>query len=515
MTQPRGDVSRLLRHPAVVPVALVVFTVGGGLLRLSVAHQDLFADELATYWVVTTRSLGGVVRTVTTTAEITPPFSFMLSWFTAKVGHSPVMIRLPALVAGIASIPLVYAVGVRTVGRGAALVATALTTLSPFMIYYSAEARGYGVLMALLLLSTWCLLQGVDSDRRGWWVGYGFFVLLAVYTHYTALFVLAAQFGWVFWVHRGKRWPLVVSTGVAVVAYLPWLPSLRGDLDSGTTEILSNLLTMTPEWVRLTLSHWSIGFPYPGARSGVGVVPGVPALCLLAAGIAVGAGGMFTMRSRLGPWFAAREKRIVLVVLLALATPVGTLAQSAVGTNVFSARPLAASWPYLALTVAALITVGRPAVRYTSSLLVVGAFALGAWNMQGTNLQRPHFSRLATFTEAYPDAVVVDGFAFTPGPLSNLDVEGVAAIRLNVPEQRVKPFGLMMKRPYPAEVVARAVAETDGRPIILISGDPPLPVATRFQELLLGTGYVLTHTERTRGLLDLQAFVYERSPATG
>jgi hypothetical protein len=223
---------------------------------------------------------------------------------------------------------------------------------------------------------------------------------------------------------------------------------------------------------------------------------------------------MFTMRSRLGRWFAAREMRIVLVVLLALATPVGTLAQSAVGTNVFSARPLAASWPYLALTVAALITVGQPVVRYTSSLLVVGAFALGAWNMQGTNLQRPHFSRLAAFTEAYPDAVVVDGYAVTPGPLSNLDVEGVASIRLNVPEERVNPFDIFMEKPDPAEVVARAVAEADGRPIILISGDPPLPEVTRFQQLL-PPEYVLTHTERTRGLLDLQAFVYERSAATG
>ena len=515
MTQFRGEVSRLLRHPAVVPVALVVFMVGGGLLRLSVAQQDLFADELATYWVVTTRSLSGLVRTITTTAEITPPFSFMLSWFTAKLGHSPVMIRLPALVAGIASIPLVYAVGVRTVGRGAALVATALTTLSPFMIYYSAEARGYGVLMALLLLSTLCLLQGVDSDGRRWWVGYGFFVLLAAYTHYTALFVLAAQFGWVFWVYRGKRWPLVVSTAVAVVAYLPWLPSLSGDLDSDTTRILSGLSPFTPEWVRLTLSHWSIGFPYALFRSGIDVVPGVPALCLLAAGIAVGAWGMFTMRSRLGPWFAARYKtRIVLVVLLALATPVGAALQSAVGTNVFLPRGLAGSWPYLALMVAALITVGQPAVRYTSSLLVVGAFALGAWNLQDINLQRPHFSQLANFAKTYPGAVVVDGYAVTPGPLSNLDVEGVVAIRLNVPEERVKPFGLFMERPDPAEVAARAVAEADGRPIILISGDPSLPVASQFQKFL-PPEYVLTKTKPAGGLLDLQAFVYERAPTNG
>ena len=66
------------------------------------------------------------------------------------------------------------------------------------MIFYSAEARGYGILMALALLSTWSLLVAVDDGRRRWWVVYGLSVCLAAYTHYTAVFVLAAQFGWAF-----------------------------------------------------------------------------------------------------------------------------------------------------------------------------------------------------------------------------------------------------------------------------------------------------------------------------
>ena len=66
------------------------------------------------------------------------------------------------------------------------------------------------------------------------------------------------------------------------------------------------------------------------------------------------------MRSRLRPWFAEHGGHVGLVVLLAVATPVGAALQSAVGTNVFRTRSLAPSWPYLALAVAALITVGPP-----------------------------------------------------------------------------------------------------------------------------------------------------------
>ncbi len=89
----------------------------------------------------------------------------MLSWLATRIDLTPEMLRLPALIGGIGTIPLVYLIGTRTVGRGAALLATALTTLSPFMIYYSAEARGYGLMIFLLLGSTLAMLLAVDRGE--------------------------------------------------------------------------------------------------------------------------------------------------------------------------------------------------------------------------------------------------------------------------------------------------------------------------------------------------------------
>ena len=63
--------------------------VVGGALRLVVAGQDLYADELATYWVATAHGFTGVVETVATTAEITPPLSFLLTWLTTRLGLDP------------------------------------------------------------------------------------------------------------------------------------------------------------------------------------------------------------------------------------------------------------------------------------------------------------------------------------------------------------------------------------------------------------------------------------------
>ena len=75
--------------------------------------------------------LADVVSIVHTDAEITPPLYFVASWLTTRIDLTPELLRAPSLLAGAATIPLVYLLGVRTVGRRAALVATALTTFSP------------------------------------------------------------------------------------------------------------------------------------------------------------------------------------------------------------------------------------------------------------------------------------------------------------------------------------------------------------------------------------------------
>ena len=442
---------RFFDNPAVVPLAMLVLVVVGGILRLWLARQDLFADELATYWVVSTRGLWGVVETVSTTAEITPPLSFVLSWLTSRIGLSPELVRLPALVAGIGSIPLVYLVGIRTVGRGAALLAAALTTLSPFMIFYSAEARGYGVLMALVLLSTLTLLVAVEDGRRRWWVAYGAFVCLAAYTHYTAVFVLAAQFGWAFWVHPRTRRPLLIATFAAVVLYLPWLPSLKGDIDSPTTDILSFLSPFDLESVRVALGQLERRLPVSAGRADARWVtcPGSWRWCCWPASICVGA--LRARHDAVAARAVVRRQRPAASSwssLLALATPVGTALQSALGTNVFSTRSLAASWPYLALAVAALITVGT-AARCGSPPRRWRSPPSGSrrGQMASTDFQRPDYSRLAQLAEAPWRRGRRRRRTSRPGPLTNFDVEGsspgVEVFRLTVPEQMTTPFTLV------------------------------------------------------------------------
>ncbi len=512
---------RLSDNPAVILGCLLVITVVGAAIRWVVAGQDLFADELATYWIVSTNDLLGVFDVVSTTAEITPPLGFALTWLASRIDLAPEAIRLPALIAGIGSIPLVYSIGVRTVGRGAALAAAAFTALSPFMIFYSAEARGYGVMMALVLLSTLMVLKAIDDGRTRWWVAYGIFVALAAYTHYTSIFVLGAQFLWALWVHPPARKPLLISTGAAALAYVPWLPSLKGDVDSPTTEILGALSPFDLPSIKLYLGHWLFGFPYPNV-AGLRDLPGMAGLLLIAAGLIAGAVGLWERREQLRGWFGDNDDRILLVVVLAAATPLAEAFASLISTNIFSTRNLAASWPYLALATAALITTGRRPLRIAAAALVAVGLGLGAAKMVTADYERPNYTELAEWIEQEPRGVVVDAAAFTPGPLANFDVAetdpGVPVFRLNLPEQKESPFDFGDRLPEPADLAQRAAAAADGGPITIVSTVDRNPIAGARSETDLAMefiddlppGYELAERRVFPGFLDLQALVYER-----
>lgn len=464
--------------------AVVLMMLVGIPIRLIVAHQSLFADELSTYWIAATHSLGGVMSLMYGTshiphAEITPPLIFVLSWLTSQIGHSPELLRAPSLLAGTVTIPLVYLLGLRTVGRRAALLAAAVTTLSPFMIYYSSEARSYAVMMALTVLSTLSMLLALDTRRTRWWVLYAVASCAAFYTHYTCAFVLLTQLVWVIWVHPEARRPALVASLAAAAGVLPWVPGLINDLRSPTTQILSALSPFTAQDIRLSLEHWAIGFPYVAA-GGLGSLPGTIALVLLGLATIATAAGIAVHAHSVGlrAWLARFDDRAVLIFLLALSVPVGEALVSAVSTHLFGVRNLAASWPALALASAALVMAAGARTRLLAAGLAIVAFALAAGKMLTVRFARPDFQGVASFIAhtASRGDVVMDGTGvLSPGPLTGLDVAlhtPVTVFRTGAPDERDHPFGFLDPVDSVAVATRRAVTAAAGRRVIVVEFSP-------------------------------------------
>jgi hypothetical protein len=417
-----------LQTGTLVIAAVAVVTLLGFAFRLANFDQGLFGDELSTYWIVHGHGLGDVISSVHSNDEITPPLYFILGWLSLQLNGDPEWLRLPALLAGTATIPLVYVLGARTVGRGAGLVAAAVMALAPFMIYYSTEARAYALMIALVTASTVALLAALRTGRIRWWIVYGVCSCAALYSHYTAVFPLGAQALWVLWAHRQALRALLLANLGVLVGFAPWISGYIADTNSPTTKILSHLEPFTVDAVRLSLERWSLGYPNVGLTT----IPGTIGWALIVAGVAIAATAAVSLAARRSsrskpPFRPLRKIRpeIVLIALLALATPLGEAVYSALGTNVLGARNLNASWPGLAVAIAAVVTAVPAPISIGCATLALSGFAVGAAKTLGQDVSRPDYAGLARAIEQRwkPQDVVVDGVPFpTPVPLTGLDV---------------------------------------------------------------------------------------------
>jgi len=390
------------------PALVGALAVVGIVLRAVGLDQGLYGDELFAYDHLHGRDLSGVLHAVTTThalvPEITPPLFFVLAWAARHLGGDLVTtMRLPSLVLGTALIPLVFALGTRLVGRSGAVMAAALTTLSPFAIFYSQEARPYATLAFLTCLSTFCLVNALAARGTAWWVAYTLSLAAVVYTHYSGIFVLAAQTLWALWYHAPRRRPLLLATAGAVLLYLPWLPHLsaKGQLKIYEAFRASRIPGRAEEVLP--------GHPFAPVQH----LPGTVALVVFLA--AVGIGLVLAIRRAVRRRLEGRpllSPPAVLLVLLASATPLGLLVYSAATDHfLLIPRNYSASFPALVLVVGAVLT--RPRARLSATLcaLTVASLAVGTVKALTPDYSRPAYPDVAAYIDAHarPSDPVFDG----------------------------------------------------------------------------------------------------------
>lgn len=426
---------------------LGLVVLAGLLLRLPGYFDSLNGDELATYFIVTGHGPGLIVDIVQGDQEVTPPLYLLLAGWTQGLGDSGDSLRLVPFLCGLLAMPLTWLLGVRTLDRRAATVGTAVMAVSPFLIFYSTEARAYGLAMVLALGSTLALLQAVRGTSRAWWALYAVLSCAAMYTHYTVAFVLAAQAAWALACHRHAwRW-LLGANAAAALAWLPWLSSYQADQDSPGAGLIGALQPFGWGAMKTDLLHWAVSHPI--TTLSVREVPGDVGLGLIAAGLA--AGMLVAGLERGRPWSRTPDAGLALVAALALSTPVLAALYSAVSVSVFLPRNLIASSPGLVLALGWLVTRprARPA-RIGASALLVAGLAIGAVRMQSPDGRRPDYKGVARFIadRGGLDAVTVDLAGFSPGALTQLDA--AAAPGQAMP---TRPTILRLARPTLADQV--------------------------------------------------------------
>ena len=214
----------LFQSPVPTYMLLAAFCLFGAWLRLTALNrQSLWFDE-ADVVVRAQQSLGAVLHTFIQPGENGPLYNLMLHVWMGIAGSSEAKVRFPSAVAGVLTIPLIYLVGARTLGRRVGLLAAGLLSISPYHDWYSQEAKMYAIAVLLTLLSTLLFIEALRRNRRGWWAGYVVVTTLCFYFHVTTVLVFAAQCAW--FVLTWRRWPgrhraWLISVGLLTLPYLP------------------------------------------------------------------------------------------------------------------------------------------------------------------------------------------------------------------------------------------------------------------------------------------------------
>jgi 4-amino-4-deoxy-L-arabinose transferase-like glycosyltransferase len=410
-TSGRARVTSALRSPGstagAVPgwawLVLAGITVVGFALRVAGIGESLYGDERYTHAIVTGNGPRGIWHEVYATS-ITPPLHYYLAWIATQLpGEDTVLLRLPSLILGTAAIPLVFLFGRRAGGVVVGLVAAALLALDPFAIFFSTEARAYETQVFLILVATLSLLRATDGGRRLWWAVWAVASAAAMWTHYTSVFVLLALPAWALWARPEHRRSVVLWGLAAIVLWLPWVPGYLHQRDNPGVDLFDvfaahSLRTGLGYPVRVLLGH-----PFVALRD----VPGWPIL-LIAAGVA--ALGLASLVARRPPRRGGAPGRstLVLVVALAVITPLGTLLYGLAGPSLYLARNLSASQPAMVVLVALVACAfarrvpGRAAVPL-AAVAFAGLALVAGRSLDPVN-DRPPYTKAASHLEAIAGA---------------------------------------------------------------------------------------------------------------
>lgn len=168
-----------------------------------------------------------------TGADVHPPLYYLLlkSWATFFGSHIT-SLRVFSVILSAATLIAVYGfIGNAFRSRLLAFLSASLLAVSGWQIFFSQEARMYTLGSFLAVLSVCLLWRSLQSSQYSWWLAWSLAVTAFMYTHYYAVFSVAAQVIVVVWVvYRRRQWSLLknlgLSLGLAFILYLPWLPVL-------------------------------------------------------------------------------------------------------------------------------------------------------------------------------------------------------------------------------------------------------------------------------------------------
>ena len=223
--------------PAIVAIAAALRFATLGL-------QSFDADEAFTVHLARL-PLGDMLSQIPKT-ESMPPLHYVLAWaWTRVVGSGEIGIRSLSALCGTLTVPIIYAAARVAFSRRAGLIAAAIATVNPILVWYSQEARPYALLLLFSAASLYYFLRAREQPSPRLLLGWAVCAGLALVSHYFAVFVVVPEAAWLVWRTHPRRpailaclLPTAVAIALAPLAYaqrnpgIGWFTKFRAALES-------------------------------------------------------------------------------------------------------------------------------------------------------------------------------------------------------------------------------------------------------------------------------------------
>lgn len=185
--------------------------------------QSLWVDEAFTW---TSAGLGTPIHWSDLVDNVHGPlYSLLLHAFCGLAGDSEWALRLPSALFGVATVPAMAWLAAEWLGPAAAVPAAWLAATSPFLVWYSQEARNYALLILCVCVATAALLALARRGGAGRAGGYLAATWAGLLSNLSFAFLLPLHAR--LWLTgpgpRARRWRGLAAFALALaLALLPW-----------------------------------------------------------------------------------------------------------------------------------------------------------------------------------------------------------------------------------------------------------------------------------------------------
>lgn len=185
-----GNIKRVLVSSRYAQL-LLCLTFAGVLLRFfDLGFNSLWLDEATTYNIAL-GSFSGIWQTMAS-GDFNPPLFYWIEHIMLMLGNNEVILRFIPALCGVLTIPVMYCVGKEFLDRNVGIIAAAAAVFSPFLIYYSQEARAYSMALFFIAFAMVFYLRGLKDNSIKNWALFGILSAFAFWSHFYVFVLIAA-----------------------------------------------------------------------------------------------------------------------------------------------------------------------------------------------------------------------------------------------------------------------------------------------------------------------------------